>query len=40
MKTDVDPNLLERIRSIGPILKANLAEGERLRHLPQESFDA
>ena len=40
MKTDVDPSLLERIRSIGPILKANLAEGERLRHLPQESFDA
>ena len=40
MKTDVDPSLLERIRSIGPLLKANLAEGERLRHLPQESFDA
>ena len=40
MKTDVDSGLLERLRKIGSILKANVAEGERLRRLPQESFDA
>ncbi|MCI0844939.1 MAG: hypothetical protein J4N87_06245 [Chloroflexi bacterium] len=40
MKTDVDTSLLERLRKIGPVLSANTAEGERLRHLPQESFDA
>ena len=40
MKTDVDAGLLERLRKIGPVLKANVAEGERLRRLPQESFDA
>ena len=40
MKTDVDSSLLERLRKIGSILKANVAEGERLRRLPQESFDA
>ncbi|MCH7737216.1 MAG: acyl-CoA dehydrogenase family protein [Chloroflexi bacterium] len=40
MKTDVDASLLERVREIGPVLRANVAEGERLRRLPQESFDA
>ena len=40
MKTDVDTGLLERLRKIGPVLSANTAEGERLRRLPQESFDA
>ena len=40
MKTDVDTSLLERVRKIGPVLKANVAEGERLRRLPQESMDA
>ena len=40
MKTVVDAGLLERLRQIGPVLKANVAEGERLRRLPQESFDA
>ncbi len=40
MKTDVDTSLLERVRKIGPALKANVAEGERLRRLPQESLDA
>ena len=40
MKTDVDTSLLERVRKIGPVLKANVAEGERLRRLPQGSFDA
>ncbi|MCI0848914.1 MAG: acyl-CoA dehydrogenase family protein [Chloroflexi bacterium] len=40
MKTDVDGSLLERVREIGPVLRANVAEGERLRRLPQGSFDA
>ncbi len=40
MKTDIDASLLERVRKIGPVLKANVAEGERLRRLPQESLDA
>ncbi len=40
MKTEIDLKLLERIREIGPLLKANVAEGERIRRLPQESFDA
>ena len=40
MKTDIDLSLLERIRGIGPLLKANVEEGEKLRRLPQESFDA
>ncbi len=40
MKTDIDTSLLERVRKIGPVLKANVAEGERLRRLPQESLDA
>jgi len=40
MKTEIDLKLLDRIRAIGPLLKANVQEGERLRHLPQESFDA
>ena len=40
MKTDIDISLLERVRKIGPVLKANVAEGERLRRLPQESLDA
>ena len=40
MKTDIDISLLERVRTIGPVLKANVAEGERLRRLPQESLDA
>lgn len=40
MKTDVDTSLLERVRKIGPVLKANPAEGERIRRLPQASLDA
>ena len=40
MKTDIDTSLLERVRKIGPVLKANVAEGDRLRRLPQESMDA
>jgi len=32
--------LLERVRGIGPVLKANSAEGERIRRLPQASLDA
>ena len=40
MKTVIDTSLLERVSRIGPILKANVAEGERLRRLPQKSFDA
>ena len=40
MKTVIDTSLLEGVSRIGPILKANVAEGERLRRLPQGSFDA
>ena len=40
MRTDIDTSLLERVHKIGPALSANVAEGERLRRLPQESFDA
>ncbi|MEE8466586.1 MAG: acyl-CoA dehydrogenase family protein, partial [Dehalococcoidia bacterium] len=40
MKTDIDSSLMERVRKIGPVLSANVAEGERLRRLPQESLDA
>jgi len=40
MKTDLDTSLLERVRGIGPVLKANSAEGERIRRLPQASLDA
>ena len=40
MKTDIDASLLERVRKIGPVLKANVAEGDRLRRLPEESMDA
>ncbi len=40
MKTVIDTSLLECAGKIGPLLKANVAEGERLRRLPQESFDA
>ena len=38
MKTVVDAGLLERLRQIGPVLKANVAEGERLR--PTHHADA
>ena len=40
MKTDIDASLLERVRKIGPVLRANVAEGDRLRRLPQASMDA
>ena len=40
MKTIIATNLLERASNIGPLLKRNVAEGERIRRLPQESFDA
>jgi alkylation response protein AidB-like acyl-CoA dehydrogenase len=40
MKTDIDTSLLECVRKIGPALKANVEEGERLRRLPQGSLDA
>jgi hypothetical protein len=39
MKTDIDTSLLERVSKIGPVLKANSAEGERIRCLPQASID-
>ena len=40
MKTVIDISLLERVREIGPLLKANVSEGEQLRRLPQKSFNA
>ncbi|MEC8910720.1 MAG: acyl-CoA dehydrogenase family protein [Chloroflexota bacterium] len=40
MKTIIDTSVLERASNIGPLLKRNVAEGERIRRLPQESFDA
>ena len=40
MKTLIDVSLLERVNKIAPLLKANISEGERLRRLPQKSFDA
>ena len=40
MDTDVDASLLDRVRKIGPVLKANVAEGERLRRLPQRPHKA
>ena len=36
MKTAINASLLERVRSIGPVLQANVEEGERARRLPQE----
>ena len=40
MKTLNNISLLERVSKIGPLLKANVLEGEKLRQLPQKSFDA
>ena len=40
MKTLIDVSLLERVNKIAPLLKTNISEGERLRRLPQKSFDA
>ena len=40
MNTVIDISLLERVREIGPLLKAKVSEGEQLRRLPQKSFNA